>query len=404
MPRAEATLGCPAPSLTSAAPARCGEVGVLALVPHPWRHDSWQTPHHVLSRLARHFPVTWMDPVHERAGAGERRRRGLPAVWDAPEAPGLCVYTAEWWLPRLYRPGLLAAWTARERLRRARATLAARGCRRTLLYLWRPEFAPALDLVPHALACYHMDDEYSFAETPQPPDPAELALIRRADQVFIHSPALLEKKGGLNPHTALAPNGVDYEGYARPAPEPADLAGIPRPRIGYTGKLKRQLDWALLATLAARHPEWSFVFVGPRSPHPDIAAALERLGRMPNVHFLGGKPVGQLLAYPQHFDACIMPYRITEYTKYIFPLKLHEYLASGRPAVGTRIPALERFAHVVALASAPAEWEAALRAALAPEAAAGRAARQAVARGYDWDAIVSRIAATLAARLQARPA
>jgi glycosyltransferase involved in cell wall biosynthesis len=380
---------------------RATDVGILTLPPHPWQHDSWQTPHHVVSRLARYFPVAWVDPVHERDAASRRRREGPPAVWAAPDAPGVTVYTAEWWLPKLFRPGALARWTAQERLRRAQRILAAQGCRRTVVYLWRPEFAPALDLVPHALSCYHIDDDYAFSDTPQPPDPVEVALIRRAGQVFIHSPALMEKKGGLNPRTALAPNGVDYEAYARTVPEPADLARIPRPRIGYTGKLKKQLDWALLLELATRHPAWSFVFVGPRSPHPEIADVLARLARMPNVHFLGGKPVVELFAYPQHFDACIMPYRDTEYTKYIFPLKLHEYLAGGRPTVGTRIRSLEAFAHVVGLCSSPAEWEAALQAALSPAASLPdrRAARQAAARAYDWNDLVARQAATLADRL-----
>jgi hypothetical protein len=96
-----------------------------------------------------------------------------------------------------------------------------------------------------------------------------------------------------------------------------------------------------------------------------------------------------------------MPYRDTEYTKYIFPLKLHEYLAGGRPTLGTRIRSLGAFAHVVGLCSSPAEWEAALQAALAPGAdlPERRAARQAAARAYDWDDLVARQAATLAERL-----
>ena len=190
------------------------------------------------------------------------------------------------------------------------------------------------------LVCYHIDDEYSFSEVEAPLNDQELQLIRRADQVIVHSPALFERKGHLSPRTAMMPNGVDYAAYSRLAPDPDDLAPIPHPRIGYTGTIKRQLNWDLLLTLVARHPEWSFVFVGPVNPHPDIDVAIKEMARRPNVHFLGFKTVEKLSAYPQHFDTCIMPYLANDYTKYIYPLKLHEYLASGTPVVGTRIRSL----------------------------------------------------------------
>src|SRR5258705_4212509 len=30
-------------------------------------------------------------------------------------------------------------------------------------------------------------------------------------------------------------------------------------------------------------------------------------------------------SYPQHFDCCVMPYAVTNYTESIYPMKLHEY-------------------------------------------------------------------------------
>jgi len=131
------------------------------------------------------------------------------------------------------------------------------------------------------------------------------------------------------------------------------LARIPRPRIGYTGYIKKQLDWQLLRHLTAQHPKWHFVFVGPKSPHPEISTILEEVAGRPNVHFLGAKTTQELAAYPQHFDVCIMPYRVNDYTKYIYPLKLHEYLASGRPVVATPIRSLEEYCNVLTLAAAP---------------------------------------------------
>jgi glycosyltransferase involved in cell wall biosynthesis len=96
-----------------------------------------------------------------------------------------------------------------------------------------------------------------------------------------------------------------------------------------------------------------------------------------------------------------MPYRLDDYTKYIYPLKLHEYLAGGKPVVAARIPALEEFSDVVALPETDTQWSAAIAEALLPAAnrEVRRVARQSVAHHYDWASIVFRLAETMAARL-----
>jgi glycosyltransferase involved in cell wall biosynthesis len=376
------------------------EVGVLALVPDDW-HWQWQPRHQVITRLAHYFTVVWMNPAKDwRHSLRSRKIRASPEETPVAE-PGFLVHTPSPLLPVVYRPGWLAKSVLRKRLMRARNILLSRGCKKTVLYLWRPDFAETLDLIPSDLVCYHIDDEYSFSAVDVPISEREARLIAKADQVFIHSPALLEKKGKINPHTAFAPNGVDFRSFARPVSEPADIAGIPHPRIGYSGHIKRQLDWALLLDLTACHPEWSFVFVGAANPHPEIAAFIGQLSRRPNVWFLGGKTAQELATYPQHFDVCVMPYRRDDYTKYIYPLKLHEYLASGRPVVGTPIESLEPFRGAIRLPESTAQWSAAIAESLSSDAVTGeqREARQSLARQHDWEILVCQIAEAMALRL-----
>jgi glycosyltransferase involved in cell wall biosynthesis len=354
--------------------------------------------HQLAARLTRWFQVIWVNPsIHWR-----KVLSGPAAEKPGPGDP--LVHAAERWLPRVHRPRSLARRLYAARLRRARHTLAARGCRRFVLYIWTP-VAPALESgVPFDLRCYHLSDEYAFGEDEVPVPAFERRILEGVDQVFIHSRALLEKKGGFNPNTAWVPNGVDYEAHARPVPEPDDLREVRRPRIGYTGHLKAVLDWELVETLADRHPDWSFVLVGARKNLAEIGETLERLERRPNLHFLGKKTSDELARYPQHFDVCMMPYRLTAYTRYIYPLKLHEYLASGRPAVGSPIPALEEFGSLVPLPDTPQRWSEALRRCMAPEASTdeAREARQAVAREHDWDHLVERIANLVNERLAER--
>lgn len=286
-------------------------------------------------------------------------------------------------------------------MRRAVSYLRKQGCQKLILYLWNPRFGPALDAFGWDLTCYHIDDEYTYSAVETPNSPEEVDILTRADQVFIHSNTLMEKKGSINPSTSHIPNGVSYSWFATPVPEPDDMAKIPHPRIGYVGFLKRQLNWELLRTLPAHHPEWSFVFVGGVVEHPEIIPILREMSERKNVFFLGSKHAQLAAKYPQHFDVCIMPYAMNDYTKYIYPLKLHEYLATGRPIVSMPLPAVKAFSQYVALAETEEEWLAALSDSLRQERVepALREARQAVARDHDWDVLAGRVAKCFAERL-----
>ena len=378
------------------------DVGVIALVPDRWG-SPWMSRHQILTRLARYFNVIWLNRGYSSRQLlrGSTPQRRVDYDYGGDIISGITIYNPEKWPPELGRPRFLARWSMRKRLRQVQQILRTRGCRKIILYLWRPYHELALDLIDDDLSCYHIVDEYTFSPIEKPLGKLEARLISRVDQVFIHSPAMLEKKGKLNPQTTFVPNGVDYHAYASPLSEPVDLQPIPHPRIGYVGIIKMQLDLTLLSTLAQRHPQWSFVFVGPRGNLHGQGELIQKLSSMPNVYLLGGKPVSALPAYTQHLDVCMLCYQVNDYTKFIYPLKLHEYLASGRPVVGSPIHSLQEFAHIIRLARTTDEWSQALTDSLAPDACSGEQveARRNVARQYDWNRLVGIIAHILCNRL-----
>lgn len=368
-----------------------GQTGIIALVPEAFTRP-WSTRHHVLTRLARDFPVVWVEPSREWREHWFSMPRGRAPVEADPS--GLYILPPRRLMPHLYRPRWLRQAVRRARFHSARDLLRANGADRVVLYLWRPEFADALDLIEHDFSCYHIDDEYSFSKTDQGNTPEEVALIRSADQVIVHSRRLLEKKGGINPRTALIPNGVDFDAYASGRDIPPDLACIPGPRIGYVGVIKSQLDLKLMLELARRLRNASFVFVGPLGVLGDKHMLWNQLSAMPNVHVLGNREPAMLPAYTQHLDVCLMCYEVTDYTNSIFPLKLNEYLAAGRPVVSSSIDAVLAFEPTVRIAATGDEWMRAIQSALADSEASDHQVRirREMARAYDWNLLVGQIA------------
>ena len=99
----------------------------------------WQPRHQVMNRLAKYFHVVW---VNCPPGWRQSLRPRTPPSADHSEE--LQIYQPEFWLPLLSRPAWLARFTSRERIKRATKLLRARGCKKVVLYIWRPDFAGAL--------------------------------------------------------------------------------------------------------------------------------------------------------------------------------------------------------------------------------------------------------------------
>ncbi|HHB91260.1 MAG TPA: glycosyltransferase family 1 protein, partial [Anaerolineae bacterium] len=353
--------------------------------------------HQIMTRLARRNRVLFVEPTpYLRPVMAEVRKRGLRAlgerVFFAPQE-NLWVYRTPNRYPISGKP-LLQQLTFALRKRHLRAILARLGMKRPILWIFRYDLGEMVGHLDEKLVIYHAVDEYAgyvLAESdPQRHVRAqrvramEQHLLQRADIVFVSAATLLEAKRRWNPNTFFVPNGVDYHHFAQPpARLPADIASLPPPRIGYAGAINEKLDLSLLAALARQRPDWSLVLVGPILFKR--ADALTALRALPNVHFLGRKPLAELPAYMHSFDVSLMPYAHNLWTENINPLKLYEYLATGRPIVSTDIPAVRDFRDVIRIADNREAFLQAVEEALIHDRAEDAQRRQAIARQHTWD-------------------
>lgn len=236
--------------------------------------------------------------------------------------------------------------------------------------------------VPHKLVVYDIMDALtenpkgvfsSYAES-------EKIMSRDADLVLVTSHKLLERQLPLNPHTYYVPHGVAYDRFADTnLPVPPDLVNIPSPRILFFGGIDERLDLELLAQLAANHSAWHIVLVGI------VRTDISSLEKFANVHVLPQKTHAELPAYLLHSDVLMMPYRLTGYSNYMNPAKLHECLASGKPTVVTALPCFDEFRDVLCIANSPGEFEQMVANGIAEHNEQARMARQARARENTWE-------------------
>ena len=198
---------------------------------------------------------------------------------------------------------------------------------------------------------------------------AEPALVQAADVVFVTSLNLRKKLGAIAPKKVhYFPNVADYDHFAQarlPGDLPADLAAIPQPRIGFIGAIKtHKLDFDLIQTIAQRHPTWHWVMIG------EVELPTKTLEQLiaPNLHFLGYRPYDRLPDYLRGFDVTVLPCLLNDYTRSMFPMKFFEYLAAGKPLVGTRLPALADYESLYWPTESVDSFEQALSAAFAVDA------------------------------------
>jgi glycosyltransferase involved in cell wall biosynthesis len=265
--------------------------------------------------------------------------------------------------------------------------------RRLILWFYTPLPFYCLDRIPADLVVYDVMDELAnFKNAAGDLRQREAKVLAAADVVFTGGRSLYQARRDRHPNVHLFPSGVEPEHFARALDPESDIAAeiahLPRPILGYTGVIDERIDLELLRSLAVEHPEWSIVMVGP-------VAKIEatELPRLPNILYCGHQPYERLPNFLKGFDVCLMPFAINEATRSISPTKTLEYMAAHKPIVSTPVAdVVANWGDVVAIAGNPAEFAAAIAAALdESESQRGqrRAREQAHLAPNTWDHIAA---------------
>jgi glycosyltransferase involved in cell wall biosynthesis len=299
---------------------------------------------HVLKGLARENRVLWLNSIAARvpnlASTRDLRTivRKVRGFAQGPRDVGSGLTTlTPMVLPFPYSRGAAALnrLILRRTIKRARARL---GMGDFQAWTFLPTASHLIGSLGESLSVYYCTDEWSQFRTVDPVriTAQERELCGKVDLIFAAARRIVEKKRELNPETHLITHGVDRDHFAAAlSPRtvlPDDIAGLPRPVIGFFGLLEDWIDTELFAWLATQRPSWSIVVIG-QSHIP-----LPHLEGIPNLHLLGRRPYEQLPSYAKAFSVALCPFRINELTLHVNPIKLREYLSAGLPVVSSDLP------------------------------------------------------------------
>jgi len=226
------------------------------------------------------------------------------------------------------------------------------GFARPILWTYNPHSESLIGKLGERFAVYECVDELSAGKglvRREVVRQLERRLIEKVALVVVTHENLYRSKRTGARAIHVIPNGVDVEHFRKASlgetPVAPEMQKVSPPIVGFLGSIQYWIDLDLLRFLALARPHWSFVLVGPKGR----LARVEKIANLPNVYMLGRRRYEDLPSYVKAFDVCLNPYIVDETALHCSPLKLYEYLASGKPVVSVDMPEATKFNGIVSI-------------------------------------------------------
>jgi glycosyltransferase involved in cell wall biosynthesis len=222
-----------------------------------------------------------------------------------------------------------------------------------------PIVVDLIDVLPVQRWIYYCVDDYG--EWPGLDQVAlqrmESFLVQGMDKLVAVSETLRDKLVQTGRNVSLVTHGVDLDCWSADGERKAlpELDGLERPLIAFWGVADRRMDISFVTRLAADLQRGTIVIVGPQCECNPVLLKTAR------VVCLGPVDYEMLPEVAREATVLIMPYADIPVTRAMQPLKLKEYLATGKPAVVRELPATQEWRDCLDLAATPQAFSEAVR-------------------------------------------
>lgn len=260
----------------------------------------------------------------------------------------------------------LSGWLLPRQIQRAARKV---GIRRPLVWVACPPGVRALDHLQPEGVIYQRTDRFEAYEGVDKELIAsfDAELKERACLVLYCSRHLFGEEQARVSNAAFVDHGVDFDDFvaAGSAPEARGsgaavlVRSIPGPRAGFVGDIDSAVfDHELILDVARRLPGVQIVLVGGCTLPEGWA------GACPNIHLTGRIPYEDVAATMASMDVLLMPWHRSEWIEACNPIKLKEYLATGRPIVSTDFYELRHYGGLLDIENEAASFAMAIQKAI----------------------------------------
>jgi acetyltransferase-like isoleucine patch superfamily enzyme len=207
-----------------------------------------------------------------------------------------------------------------------------------------------------------------------------------ADLIISTAPELQKhfiRQGFQN--SCLVPNAANYSLFSQTkfVDVHPRLAHIKGKVIGYFGNIERRCNFKLLQGVLNELQDWQLIMAGP----VERQYVPEQFFNDCRIHFTGAFPQEEAPLVIKRFDVAIIPFHCDVAGKSIYPLKLYEYLAAGKPVVSTNFnpEVLGQLKETVYLGDTASDFANAVLLAYATDSKEKIRGRQSLASHHTWE-------------------
>lgn len=327
-----------------------------------WWDFGWQRHQNILTRFPKDWRILFIEPTSLPILIMEPKRIFLRKIDNIiiaslPTLPLIDKVKRLRWI----NDYLILLWL--------KIIMKLKDIKKPILLYYEPRFSSLIEKIDKKIIVYDcIDDKLAFSNVPKWMKIYLDILIDNADIIFVTSSNLQKKiednikegkiaDGKRKDIVRLIGNGVNVEHFKKAMtdiPIPEEIRLVKKPIVGYIGALDDWFDFDIVNEISCAYHDVSIVLLGPISPR--VKDETDMLRKYHNVIFVDKQPYDLLPNYIRVFDICIIPFKINDLTVSINPIKLYEYMASGKNIISTNMPEVNKYNDIIYVAKSKKEF------------------------------------------------
>lgn len=178
-----------------------------------------------------------------------------------------------------------------------------------------------------------MDLNGLFSDATSTDSRGERILVEVSERIFCSSDPIATHIQSMAPkaRVSVVPNALNAAAFS--GSEPENRSFTPK-TVGYVGAISSWFDFSAILALLEAKPDLTVCLWGPCDV---IVPEHDRL------KYLGILPHDEAIKAMRSCAALVLPFHVTELIRAVDPVKVYEYVATGRPVIAADYPQLAHF-------------------------------------------------------------